>query len=372
MLDAGSAEAVAQEPKASPIAIEYLMSLAVERGASDLHLTVNLPPMLRVNGTLAPVKDMPALMPEDTAALARAITNDIQWEAFLRTRELDFSIGRPRVARFRINLFWQRGSVGLALRAIPHEVPGFKELGLPEILKTFTMRDHGLFIVTGPTGGGKSTTLAAMVDHINRNRKCHIVTIEDPIEYLHRHRGAMVNQREMYSDTNSFREALRHVLRQDPDVILIGEMRDLETVETALILAETGHLVLTTLHTADTTQALTRIVDVFPPYQQHQARTQLSIVLIGIMAQHLLETKDGRGRVLAHELLIGTAAIGHLIRANEVQQVYSTIQSGAGEGMCTLNRSLLDLYRTGKISRETALMKSTRQKELLEQMGSRY
>ena len=242
-------------------------------------------------------------------------------------------------------------------------------LGLPAVLEKFAMKDHGLFLVTGPTGSGKSTSLAAMIDYININKNCHIVTIEDPIEYLHRHKNCIVNQREMYHDTESFQEALRHVLRQDPDVILIGEMRDLETIETALTLAETGHLVLATLHTADATQALSRIIDVYPPHQQAQARTQLSLVLVGIMAQVLLRKKDGSGRVAACEVLACTPAVSHMIRAHELPQIYTSIQTGASEGMCTLNSSLLQLYRSGEIARETALHKSTRQKELIEHLG---
>jgi len=365
----GVAARGAAENAGSEVNMEALMALAIDRQSSDIHLTVGLPPMLRIHGVLVPAEGYARLMPEDTEAAAREITDDTQWEKFVRTREFDFSIGRARVARFRVNLFWQRGSVALAVRAIPHRVPTFDELGLPRMLAKFAAREHGLFVVTGPTGSGKSTSLAAVVDCINRNRQCHIVTIEDPIEYLHRHGQSMINQREMYGDTHSFRDALRHVLRQDPDVILIGEMRDLETIETALTLAETGHLVLTTLHTSDTAQALTRIIDVYPSHQQHQARTQLSLVLIGIMAQHLIKRKDGGGRVVAHELLSATDAVRHMIRANEIQQVYSAIQSGAAEGMCTLNRTLIDLYRQGAISREEALLKSTRQKEILAEMG---
>jgi len=350
--------------------IKQMMAVAVERKASDIHLTVGERPMLRVYGTLVPMADLPHLRPADTQALARQMIDEGQWERFVETRELDLSIGTPKLARFRVNLYWQRGSVGIALRVIPHRIPTYAELNLPPIVETYSMIDHGLCIITGPTGSGKSTTLAAMVGHINKNKSCHIVTIEDPIEYLHRHDNSIVNQREMYHDTLSFQEALRHVLRQDPDVILIGEMLDLETIQTALTLAETGHLVLATLHTGDTSQAITRIIDVYPPYQQAQARTQLSLVLVGVMAQQLLPRSDGGGRVLAYETLTATPAVRHLIRSGETHQIYSSIQTGVKDGMNTLNSSLLKLYRSGSISRELALQKSARQKELLGQMAS--
>ena len=268
-----------------------------------------------------------------------------------------------------MNLYWQRGSVAIALRLIPHDIPAFEQLGVPVILKKFAMYDHGLVLVTGPTGSGKSTTLAAMLDHINENRTCHIVTIEDPIEHLHRHKQSIVNQREMHDDTLSFHEALRHVLRQDPNVILIGEMRDLETIQTALTIAETGHLVLATLHTGDAPQALSRIIDAYPPHQQTQARTQLSLVLICIMVQHLIRKRDGTGRVLAYELMVATPAVAHLIRSGEIQQIYSTMQSGIAEGMSTLNASLMKLYRDGQITREDMIHMSTRPKEILELLG---
>jgi twitching motility protein PilT len=353
----------------SEIDAGQLLERTVEENASDLHFTVGLPPMLRIYGKLVPLNDFEPLRPPDTERIARELTNERQWETFVRDKELDFSMGRSRLARFRINLFWQRGSVAVALRSIPFQVPTLEDLKLPDVLKAFALTDHGLFIVTGPTGSGKSTTLAAMVNHINENRHCHIVTIEDPIEYLHHHKNCMVNQREMFSDTTSFRGALKHVLRQDPDVVLIGEMRDIETIETALTLAETGHLVLATLHTGDAAQAVTRIIDVYPPHQQPQVRTQLSIVLTGVMVQQLIRNRDGSGRVLAHEILVGTPAVGHMIRSNEIQQIYSAIQTGGADGMHTLNSKLLDLYRTRQISREDALHKSSRRKELVEAMG---
>ena len=351
------------------LVVEDIIAGAVGQQASDIHLVPGRPPMIRVHGDLQVYDGLPVLTPDDTQSVGKELAGEEQWKRFVETRELDFSLSRKQLARFRVNLSWQRGSVAVALRAIPHEIPNFESLGLPSILSTFALKDHGLFLVTGPTGSGKSTTLAAMVDYINTNRSCHIVTIEDPIEYLHRHKKSLVNQREMHQDTLSFNEALRHVLRQDPNVILIGEMRDLETIQTALTLAETGHLVLATLHTGDASQALTRIIDVYPPHQQMQARTQLSLVMVGILAQQLLRKRNGRGRVLAFETLVATPALAHMIRSGEIQQVYSAMQTGAADGMSTLNASLLHLFQEGLISRDDALHKSTRQKELIEQMS---
>jgi twitching motility protein PilT len=349
--------------------INVVMKQALDTKASDIHLMPGRPPMLRINGQLAPIPDTATLTAQDTKLVAQELANDEQWAKFEKTRELDLSSSHAGLGRFRVNLYWQRGSVAIALRLIPTDIPSFEQLGVPVILKKFAMYDHGLVLVTGPTGSGKSTTLAAMLDHINENRTCHIVTIEDPIEHLHRHKLSVVNQREMHEDTLSFHEALRHVLRQDPNVILIGEMRDLETIQTALTIAETGHLVLATLHTGDAPQALGRIIDAYPPHQQHQARTQLSLVLICIMVQHLIRKRDGTGRVLAFELLVATPAIANLIRSGEVHQIYSSMQSGASEGMSTLNASLLKLYRDGQITREDVIHMSTRPKEVLEMLG---
>jgi twitching motility protein PilT len=354
---------------ASEIKVAELLERTIREDASDLHFTVGLPPVLRIYGRLTPLEEYAPLMPEDTKRIAQEMTDEKQWAQFEEELELDFSIAQSKLARFRVNLFWQRGSVAIALRSIPFNIPTIADLKLPDVLKKFALVDHGLFLVTGPTGSGKSTSLAAMVNHINENRQCHIVTLEDPIEYLHQHKKCIINQREMFGDTHSFRDALKHVLRQDPDVVLIGEMRDIETIETALTLAETGHLVLATLHTGDAAQAITRIIDVYPPHQQTQVRTQLSIVLRGVMVQQLIRTRDGSGRVMANEVLVVTPAIGHMIRANEIQQVYSAIQTGAREGMHTLNSVLLELYRSGQITREDALHKSSRQKELIEGMG---
>ena len=351
---------------ATGLSIRELMDRAIALGASDIHLTPGRPPMFRIDGDLLPLPDKPSLSAADTMALAKEINTDGQWEKFLETRELDTSLSRHGVGRFRVNVHWQRGSVALALRAIPSRIPSFKQLGLPEILREVAMMHQGLFLVSGPTGSGKTTTLAWMINYINEHQSSHIVTIEDPIEYLHRHKKSLVTQREMHHDTLSFSEALRHVLRQDPNVILIGEMRDLETIQAALTLAETGHLVLATLHTGDATQALTRIVDVYPPYQQTQVRTQLSFVLIGILVQQLVRRQSGSGRVLAHESLVVTPAIRHLIRTSEIQQIYSAIQTGSTQGMSTLNASLLELCCTGQISRDEAIQKTTRTKEFIE------
>ncbi len=357
------------EAPSPDVTINLLIERAIAEKASDIHLTPGRPPIIRIHGELKLLDDLPMLLPENTLALAQQMTDPNQWERFLQTRELDCSLSRHRMTRFRVNLSWQRGSVAIAMRSIPHEIPTFDQLGLPKVLKDFAKKDRGLFLVTGPTGSGKSTTLAAMIDFINMERSCHIVTIEDPIEYLHRHKKSIVNQREMHYDTLSFHEALRHVLRQDPNVILIGEMRDLETIQIAMTLAETGHLVLATLHTGDTSQAITRIIDVYPPHQQAQARTQLSLVMVGIMAQQLIRRRDGTGRVMACEIMGNTPAIAHMIRSGEVPQLYSAIQTGAADGMVTLNTSLLNLFRANVISREDALHKSTRQKELLEQLN---
>ena len=360
---------VTRNLQTAAVDVAAVMKKALDLKASDIHLMPGRPPMLRINGQLTPLPDSPILTAQDTLAVGRGMTNQEQWNKFEKTRELDLSTSRAGMGRFRVNLYWQRGSVAIALRLIPHEIPEFETLGVPVILKQFAMFDHGLVLVTGPTGSGKSTTLAAIIDHINENRTCHIVTIEDPIEHLHRHKQSIVNQREMHDDTLSFHEALRHVLRQDPNVILIGEMRDLETIQTALTLAETGHLVLATLHTGDAPQALSRIIDAYPPHQQTQARTQLSLVLICIMVQHLIRKRDNSGRVLAYELLVATQAVGHLIRSGEIQQIYSTMQSGISEGMSTLNASLMRLYREGQITREDMIHMSTRPKEILEQLG---
>jgi len=341
----------------------------IERNASDLHITVGTPPRLRIDGKLTPL-DGPPLTPPDTKALCYSILTDSQKHRFEEQNELDLSFGIKGLSRFRANIFIQRGAVAGAFRAIPFNIRTFKELGLPDILNEVVKKPRGLILVTGPTGCGKSTTLAAMIDKINNERYEHIVTIEDPIEYLHSHKKCLINQREVTSDTSSFKTALRYILRQDPDVVLIGEMRDLETIEAALIVSETGHLTLATLHTNTAVQTINRIIDVFPPYQQEQIRVQLSFVLEGIITQHLIPKKSGEGRVLAVELLIPTPAIRNLIREDKIHQIYAMMQTGQAKfGMQTMNQSLLDLYMRGLISYEDALSKSPIPDELLNMMG---
>lgn len=355
--------------------MEELLRIMVEERATDLHITSGVPPTIRVNKRLIPL-DYPPLTPADTHRLCYSVLTEAQKKRFEEERELDFSFGIAGLSRFRGNLFVQRGAVAGAFRAIPHRIPGFKELGLPPVVEELTRRPKGLIVVTGPTGSGKSTTLAAMIDRINEERFGHIVTIEDPIEYLHPHKNCIVNQREVGSDTFGFKEALKHILRQDPDVILIGEMRDLETIEAALTLAETGHLTLTTLHTNSAVETINRIIDVFPPHQQQQVRTMLSFVLEGILCQRLLPRADGKGLVLAMEILVPNAAIRNLIRENKVHQIYSHMQVGQQEtAMQTMNQSLLSLYCQGLITLEDAMEASTNLEEfkkMLNTFGSRF
>ncbi|MGB9716388.1 MAG: type IV pilus twitching motility protein PilT [Thermodesulfovibrionales bacterium] len=342
-----------------------LLKLMVERGASDLHITTGSPPRLRIDGKLVPI-DHPVLTPSDTKALCYSVLTDAQKHRFEENNELDLSFAIKGVSRFRANIFMQRGAVAGAFRLIPFEIKSFKELGLPEILNEIVKKSSGLVLVTGPTGCGKSTTLAAMVDRINQERSAHIITIEDPIEYLHLHKKCLINQREVTTDTKSFKDALRYVLRQDPDVVLIGEMRDLETIETALTVSETGHLTLATLHTNSAAQTINRIIDVFPPHQQEQIRAQLSMVLEGILAQQLVPKKSGQGRVLALELLIPNPAIRNLIREDKVHQIYSMMQTGQAKfGMQTMNQSLFELYTKGLISYDDAVGRSYLPEELI-------
>ncbi len=343
--------------------IEELLRTAIQQKASDLHLTVGLPPQLRIDGKLVRLP-LPVLMDDDTRQLAYSMLTPDQISRFERTKELDGSYSIRGLSRFRINLYWQRGSIGAAVRMIPYEIPSIADLGLPQVLEEFALKPHGLFIVSGPTGAGKSTTLAAMVRSINEKRPCHIMTIEDPIEYLHRHNKATINQRELGIDTHSFPEALRHVLREDPNVILVGEMRDLETMTAALTLAETGHLVLTTLHTSDVVHAVQRIVDVFPPYQQSQIRVQLSLVLVGIVVQQLIPKSPGQGRVAACEVMACTPSMGNLIRENQLHQLRTFLQTGRKMGMCTMNHSMADLYTKGLVSWEEIAKRTTDLQEL--------
>ncbi len=341
----------------------------LESGASDLHLTAGSPPMLRKRGRLHPI-DAPVLGPQEVREIVYSILSNAQRQKLETDWQIDLAYSIPGRARFRVNAYFQRASIGAAFRLIPQEMPALGDLGLPPVLRDFTTKPRGLVLVTGPTGSGKSTTLAAMIDVINQERHEHIMTVEDPIEFLHRHKSCIVNQREVGSDAQSFAMALKAALRQDPDVILVGEMRDLETISTALTAAETGHLVFATLHTQDTAQTVDRIVDVFPPAQQHQVRMQLSIALQGIVTQQLLPTADGLGRTCAAEILVPTPAIRNLIREGKTHQIYSTLQTGVSHGMQTMDASLADLVRQNKISRELAESRSGAPEELRRLMGT--
>jgi twitching motility protein PilT len=345
-----------------------LLKTTVELNGSDLHLTTATPPQVRVYGKLQRL-EQPELTAAETKQLAYSVLTDQQKKRFEETLELDFSFGIKGLARFRCNMFNQRGAVAAVYRLIPERIRPFEELNLPQVLATLADRPRGLVLVTGPTGSGKSTTLAAMLDKINAERKEHILTIEDPIEYIHQHKGCLVNQREVHSDTQSFGLALRAALREDPDVVLIGEMRDLETIESALRIAETGHLTLATLHTNSASQTINRIIDVFPSHQQGQIRTQLSLVLEGIVCQALLP-KVGGGRVVSLEIMVPTPAIRNLIREDKVHQIYSAMQTGQEKvGMQTANQSLASLHLAGKITLETALLASSNRDELQEMIN---
>lgn len=339
--------------------LHELLSIMYEQGSSDLHISVGIPPTIRVDGELQPMANESPLNPSQTKSLVYSVLTDAQKHSFEEENELDFSFGIKGLCRFRGNAFVQRGTVGAVFRTIPYQILNFKELGLSSTIEKFGERPMGLVLVTGPTGSGKSTTLAALIDKINRERHSHIITIEDPIEFLHEHRSCVINQREVHSDTHSFGAALRHVLRQDPDVILIGEMRDLETIEAALMVAETGHLVFATLHTNSCAQTINRIIDVFPPHQQTQVRTQLSFVLEGVITQQLIPKSSGKGRVVATEVMVPTAAIRNLIREDKVHQIYSQMQIGQEKlGMRTMNQSLIELYQRRMISRDEAVRRS--------------
>jgi twitching motility protein PilT len=340
-----------------------LLKKTVDLDGSDLHLATNSPPQVRVHGKLQRL-DLPDLSAADTKQLAYSVLTDTQKKRFEEALELDFSFGIRGLARFRCNLFNQRGAVGAVYRLIPEKIRSFHDLGLPAVVATLAERPRGLVLVTGPTGSGKSTTLAAMIDKINIERSEHILTIEDPIEYIHPHKGCLVNQREVHSDTNGFAVALRAALREDPDVVLIGEMRDLETIESALRIAETGHLTFATLHTNSAAQTINRVIDAFPAHQQGQIRTQLSLVLEGIVCQALLP-KIGGGRVVSLEILVPTPAIRNLIREDKIHQVYSAMQTGQEKvGMQTANQSLATLYLSRQITMETALASSSHKDEL--------
>jgi len=336
-----------------------------DKNASDIHITANSPIHFRIDEELVRVNDN-ILTPDETKTIAYSLMSDFQKKKFEEEKELDFSFSLEDMGRFRVNIFMQRFCVGCAIRRIPPEIMSIEECGLPvDVVKNFCNITKGLVLVTGATGSGKSTTLAAMVDEINKARKCHIVTVEDPIEFVHQNKQAVVDQREVFSDTFSFNNALRNVLRQDPDVILIGELRDLETIQQAMIIADTGHLVLGTLHTSDSVQTINRIIDVFPAHQQRQIRVQLSFVLTGLISQQLIQYKDGSGMELATEILVATPAIRSMIREDKVHQIYSIMQTSQNLGMRTMNQALFELYSAGKISYDSAISKSSDVEELL-------
>jgi twitching motility protein PilT len=349
--------ALEEDSKFEATLLADLLVAVQDSGASDLHLSSGARPTLRIHGSLAPMEDQPLLTPPVIQRMLYAILTQKQRETFEEELELDFAYALPGRARFRVNLYRQRDALGAAFRIIPYEIKTLEELGVPPGVGNFAMLPRGFVLVTGPTGSGKSTTLAAMVDLANRTRKDHIMTCEDPIEFLHRHKQCLVNQREVGEDTWSFQNALKHVLRQDPDIILVGEMRDLETISVALTAAETGHLVFATLHTQDAAQTIDRVIDVFPPHQQQQIRVQLAGALQGIICQTLAKTFDGKGRAVATEVLVATPAIRNLIREGKTHQIYSSLQAGAKHGMHTLDQHLAELVKSGRITYETALEK---------------
>jgi twitching motility protein PilT len=335
---------------------EVLMQL-LARGGSDLHLTAGVPPTIRIHGELVPLTDYPVLDGEELQKTLYSILTQRQRERFENDLELDVSYAIPDTARFRVNVFQQRDTIGAVMRVIPFDIKSIEDLGIPPQVNNFAYLPRGFVLVTGPTGSGKSTTLAALIDVVNRERACHIMTIEDPIEFLHQHKRSVVNQRELGTDTWSFTAALKHVLRQDPDVILVGEMRDLETIQVALTAAETGHLVFGTLHTQDAPQTIDRVIDVFPPHQQEQIRVMLAGALQGVVCQQLLKTSDGDGRVAATEVMIATPAIRNLIREGKTHQMYSSLQAGKSHGMITMDQSLANLFIAGKITYDAAIEK---------------
>ncbi|MEY2393767.1 MAG: twitching motility protein PilT [Acidobacteriaceae bacterium] len=347
------------------ISLSELLHKLTELGGSDLHITTGTAPLVRVHGEIHPLDGYRQLSSSETKQLAYSVLTDAQKHRFEENLELDFSFGVKGLSRFRANIFNQRGAVGAVFRAIPYEIKSFDDLGLAPVVKDLCGKPRGLVLVTGPTGSGKSTTLAAMIDKINKERHEHILTIEDPIEFLHNHKNCIVNQREVNADTKGFAEALRTALRQDPDVVLVGEMRDLETIESALRIAETGHLTFATLHTNSAVSTINRIIDVFPSMQQAQVRAQLSLTLEGILCQTLLPRADGRGRALAMEILIPNAAIRNLIREDKVHQIYSMMQTGQDlHGMQTFNQSLATLFHKRQITRELAMQRTSNANEL--------
>ncbi|WP_096189549.1 type IV pilus twitching motility protein PilT [Evansella halocellulosilytica] len=333
--------------------LNELLHTAFEMGASDIHITVGVPPVFRVNGELLKYGET-FLKPADTEGMAKAIIPQTLWSKFEKKGELDFSYGIPRLSRFRVNTYFQRSCVSIAIRVVPTSIPTLEELKMPASLKEIAAKPQGLVLVTGPTGSGKSTTLASMIDFMNQTMKRHIITLEDPIEYLHKHHESVIDQREIGFDTQSFANALRSSLRQDPDVILVGEMRDLETISTAITAAETGHLVLGTLHTTDAPATIDRIIDVFPAEQQGQIRIQVASVLTSVVSQRLLRTADGTGRIAATEILLNTAAVKNLIRNEKIYQIPSVMQTSKSQGMHTMEMSINNMLKAGEISNETA------------------
>jgi twitching motility protein PilT len=361
-----------QQAQAQPqqeLNLRVLLQEMIQRGASDLHITVGNPAKIRVDGDLTNSHIKQVLAPKDTLQLAYSILTDNQKKRFETEDELDFSFGVQNLSRFRGNVYKQRGCVAMAIRQIPYEIVSIEKLGLPPIINNLSNRPRGLVLVTGPTGSGKSTTLAAMIDKVNRERKGHIITIEDPIEFIHRHQSCMINQREVGADTKSFTAALKYALRQDPDVILIGEMRDLETIGAALTIAETGHLVFATLHTNSAAESINRIIDAFPAHQQGQVRAQLAFVLEGVVTQTLIPKAKGKGRVVAAEIMMCTPAIRAVIRDAKIHQIYSLMQAGKKHGMQTMNDALQMLYARNEVTLEEALKRSSDPNELLRAIG---
>lgn len=344
--------------------LQQLLQLMVEKNASDLHITTGSPPRLRLDGTLIPLK-APPLTPADSRQLCYSVLTETQKKVFEETHELDMSFSVKELSRFRANIFLQRGAVAGVFRVIPFRVQSFDQLGLPPLIEEFTSRNNGLILITGPTGSGKSTTLAAIIDRINTDHSKHILTVEDPIEFLHRNKKSLINQREVGSDTDDFPAALKHVLRQDPDVVLIGEMRDRETFEAALKIAETGHLCLATMHTNNCVQSINRVLDMFPPTQQNQIRNQLSLTLAAVVSQQLLPCADGAGRVLSAEVMVATPAIKNLIREDKIHQIYTQMQVGQTKfGMQTMNQSLFSLFKRRIVTLDDALYRSSEPEEL--------
>jgi len=350
------------------MSLEDLLKKALELGASDLHITVGIPPTFRRDGRLSTIDDQ-RLLPADTEELVRNMLNDEQWKIFQEIGELDLSFSLQGTARFRVNVYKQRGTCCAAIRMVNLNIPSLDQLGLPDIVKELGRRTKGLILVTGPTGSGKSTTLASIIDMINKERDCHILTLEDPIEYLHKHNKSIVNQREIGNDSHSYAAALRAALREDPDVILVGEMRDIETIAIAVTAAETGHLVLSTLHTIGAANTIDRVIDVFPPHQQQQIRVQLSSVLQGVISQQLLPRRDMPGRVAAIEIMVATPAIRNLVREGKTYQINSQIQTGAKFGMQTMDGSIASLYKKGIISQDEAVTHAGDQDNLMRFMG---